>query len=239
LQIEESELGWTPTADLHAHLENCDKCSRFFDEQAKLRQLVAGVGHVQAPSDFDFRLRARMAAENSNGSSFLPRFSFGIPTAAVAALLMLVAGVIGFRVLRVQPVEGPSAPKSTVRVLPLSEPAASVTTAEVNPPAKAEKPDDAVKLVTNRSKQVAMNRKSRAATREFSSAPAEVVKREQLVADEEYAFKIDGSQQSLTVSLEDRTGVYRTISVPRVSFGSQRTFGDQPLFVKASSNGAW
>jgi hypothetical protein len=109
----------------------------------------------------------------------------------------------------------------------------------VNPPAKAEKPDDAVKLVTNPSKQVATNRKSRAATREFSSAPAEVVKREQLVADEEYAFKIDGSQQSLTVSLEDRTGVYRTISVPRVSFGSQRTFGDQPLFVKASSNGAW
>jgi hypothetical protein len=124
-------------------------------------------------------------------------------------------------------------------VLPLPEPTESVQTAAANPPGKLEEPEDVGKIVANPSRQVAANRKSRAATKEFSSAAAEVVKRDELVADDEYAFKIDGSQQSLKVSLEDGTGVYRTISVPRVSFGSQRAFGEQPIFVKTSSNGAW
>jgi hypothetical protein len=239
LQIEEAELGWTPSGALRSHLERCEKCGQFLEEQTKLRQMVAGIGHVQAPSDFDFRLRARMAAENNKGSSFLPRFSFGIPTAAVAALLVLVAGVIGLRVMRVQPVAGPSSPESTVRVLPLPEPTERVQIAEVNPPAKAEEPNDVEKIVHNPARQVTTNRKPRVATREYSSAAAEVVKRDEPAADQEYAFKIDGSQQSLKVSLEDGAGVYRTISVPRVSFGSQRTFGEQPIFVKTSSNGAW
>jgi len=240
LQIEEAELGWTPTGTMRTHLESCDKCARFLDEQTKLRQLVAGLGHVQAPSDFDFRLRARMAAAKSNGSSFFPRFSFGIPTAAAAAVFLFVVGVIGIRVMRVQPVVAPTAPETTVRVLPLPQPAQSLETAEATNPADiAKESDDRRNVAVNPTRQGTVNRKGRAATKEFSSAPAEVVKLDESVAAAAYAFRIDSPQQSLKVSLDDGTGVYRTISVPRVSFGSQRTFGEQPLFVKTSSNGAW
>lgn len=242
LQIEEAELGWTPTATLSAHLQTCDSCRLFFDERMKLRQMVACLGQVQAPADFDFRLRARIAAREAKTSNRfqLAGIRFGFPTAAVAAIFMLVVGVTLFRSFKVEP--PPTQPIATVvtnppTLNPVSQEPASVAIAETTSPKGS---SEQFLTLTRRRAEFATNQKRiRPASRDFSSVPAQVVKQDETVATVAPAFPIDTSQQSLKLSLDDGTGVYRTISVPRVSFGSQRAFGEQSSFIKTSSNGVW
>ena len=45
------------------HLRECAACREFHEQQTKLRQIVGSLGTVDAPADFDFRLRARLAAD--------------------------------------------------------------------------------------------------------------------------------------------------------------------------------
>lgn len=242
LQIEEAELDWTPSATDNAHLQNCDNCRLFFDERMKLRQMVACLGQVQAPADFDFRLRARIAAREANTAHRfqLAGIHFGFPTAAVAAIFMLVVGVTLFRSLKVEP--PPIQPTATVitnapALNPVSQEPASVAVVDATSPKRS---SDESLTPTRPHAQFATNqRRSRPASRDFSSVPAQVVKQDETLATVAPAFPIDSSQQSLKLSLDDGTGVYRTISVPRVSFGSQRAFGEQSSFIKTSSNGVW
>ena len=60
LQVEEAEPGWKPGEAVVEHLSRCGQCQTFYEERAKLRQLVGSLGTVKAPPDFDFRLRARL-----------------------------------------------------------------------------------------------------------------------------------------------------------------------------------
>ena len=242
LQIEEAELGWTPSATVNSHLQICDSCRLFFDERMKLRQMVACLGHVQAPADFDFRLRARMAAREAKGAQRfqLAGMRFGFPTAAVAAIFMLVVGVTLFRSVQVEPPRiqpGAAVVTNPPTLNAISQERASVPVAYAASPKASTEPS---LMPTRPRAQFATNqRRSRPASRDFSSVPAQVVKQDETLATVAPAFPIDSSQQSLKLSLDDGTGVYRTISVPRVSFGSQRAFGEQSSFVKSSSNGVW
>jgi hypothetical protein len=80
------------------------------------------------------------------------------------------------------------------------------------------------------------------ATKEFSSTPAPVVKQEEAVASLERfpIFLIEASSQPLRLSLDYSSGVSRTISVPALSFGSERVLvGDGLSLVKSSPKGAW
>ena len=239
LQVDDAELGQSLPSELSTHLRTCDQCQTFYEDRNKLRQLVGSLGQVKAPADFDFRLRARLAATEKR-----PRFlsfvglSFGIPTAAVAAIVMVIGGVLFLR--STEPI--PPAPVAEVATEKVETPKAPVSTTSaaalnnVTSKATASKPD---RRTGQKQTQVAVNPRNRPATREFSSVPAPVMKQDDSLAAVSAAFPIDSPQQSLKLSLDDGTGVYRTISVPRVSFGSQRTFGEQTSFVKTSSNGIW
>lgn len=77
-----------------AHLAACAGCRAFSGELAALRGLVAGLPRVDAPNDFEFRLRARLAAEGSRGEgagwrALVPRGAW----VAVAGCLLLVASL--------------------------------------------------------------------------------------------------------------------------------------------------
>jgi hypothetical protein len=203
--------------------------------------MVADLGYVEAPADFDRRLRARLASEErgtNRGFSFAG-LSFGVPTVAVAALMVVIGGVFVIRSLKVEPI--PPTAISSVSPEIVKPPAGPNivsdqlgTTAAVAPePAKPQS------IATKPRERFAVNQKGRNAIKEFSSSPAEVVKQNESVAELSSAFAVDSSQQSLKLSFADGSGVYRTISVPRVSFGSQRSFGEQSTFIKASSNGIW
>jgi len=83
------------------HLADCSDCRRYSDQSSALLALVSSQPRVEAPADFDFRLRARIARAESQPSggpvAVLANFfglSFQVKQAAVslAALAIMVAG---------------------------------------------------------------------------------------------------------------------------------------------------
>jgi hypothetical protein len=82
-----------------SHLNDCPDCHRYSDETTSLLGLLGAQPRVEAPPDFDFRLRARMAraqaATASDPRSFLriirpETFSRRQMVAAAAALALIV-----------------------------------------------------------------------------------------------------------------------------------------------------
>jgi hypothetical protein len=82
-----------------SHLNDCPDCHRYSDEATSLLGLLGAQPRVEAPPDFDFRLRARMAraqaATESDPRSFLriirpETFSRGQLVATAAALALVV-----------------------------------------------------------------------------------------------------------------------------------------------------
>ncbi|HJQ70455.1 MAG TPA: hypothetical protein VKA70_15865 [Blastocatellia bacterium] len=59
--IDEAERPEALDYGASQHMASCADCSQFADERAKLKALLAEVGRVSAPADFDFKLKARLA----------------------------------------------------------------------------------------------------------------------------------------------------------------------------------
>ena len=93
-QLDELMLGDPQSPDVSQHLRECNACRDFHEKQTKLRQIVGSLGTVSAPSDFDFRLRAKLASGKSNGSYQLMRtfWLFGKRSAVVAAAVLIIVG---------------------------------------------------------------------------------------------------------------------------------------------------
>jgi hypothetical protein len=103
IQIEELELGEHLSEAARAHMTACAPCRAFHDERLSLRRLVGSLGPVAAPPDFEFRLRARLAAASNGGGRHLSLRSFlsSAPAVALAAsFALLVAGVIIYKQMK-------------------------------------------------------------------------------------------------------------------------------------------
>src|SRR5713101_9903921 len=91
---EIDESGGQLSAQALRHVASCAPCLAFKNERARLRELLTSLEPVTAPADFDFRLRARMAAqtEKPGPGSFLSGFALSTPAIAVAALVIVALG---------------------------------------------------------------------------------------------------------------------------------------------------
>ena len=93
-QIDELELGERPSERATAHLSLCAGCRDFRAERNELRQLVGSLEPVVAPADFEMRLRARIAREQSpSREPFFARL-IRTPALAAAALFVMVGGTL-------------------------------------------------------------------------------------------------------------------------------------------------
>ena len=95
-EIEEAGRGAPAASEgAAAHAAACPACRKFADERARLRALLAGLEPVNAPDDFEFRLRARLAGGRGGGPRLFgwPRFAPGAALAAFAACCALAVGV--------------------------------------------------------------------------------------------------------------------------------------------------
>jgi len=102
-QIRE-EIGAAPRHNQYSgavrfHLNGCGDCRRYSDETASLTRLLGAQPRVEAPSDFEFRLRARLLqaparpaiAPRGFSWKILPgTFSWGQTVTAAAALTLVV-----------------------------------------------------------------------------------------------------------------------------------------------------
>jgi hypothetical protein len=104
VELEEASPGAEVGVGARAHLRDCAACRKFYEERRALKNLLAGLGTVSAPADFEFRLRARMAAEQASASRrlfFARRFAPGALSIALAACFALtVAVALRFRLFQ-------------------------------------------------------------------------------------------------------------------------------------------
>lgn len=233
-----------------AHIDGCAACETLSRQQNRLQSILANLGTVEAPGDFDFKLRARLAAEkDARGGSFsFLNFSFGARVTAVAMILLVVGAGLMFLNLKpngnqIASGEQPNAPQSAFT----SNGIVAVATGIANDDRSSEtvEPADQVKSGPATPRQVVArggNRGDRnsSGTFDIGQHGAEVISANQ--PGETYPsapFPINASGKRLKVSVADGRGTSRTFSLPGVSVGSESGLSQNPTPLMAAARGAW
>lgn len=231
--IEATDRGDFLSAAAAEHIKGCPACEKLNEQHLELRNITANLGTVEAPADFDFRLRARLARANAEDvRPGFGRFTFGLRSAALASLMVVFGGAMLIANLRTaeHPAQNPVIEKPAA-----NQPIAAATPFQptlgspgLTTPSLAK---DAIRASNG-------NKQARTGTRDLASGRATVVRSSELTAHAS-DFPIDASTQPVKVSLDDGRGSSRTISVPTVSFGSQRVLSQSNSPLVASARGAW
>ena len=215
-ELDELMLGETTSAAAVEHLRECAECREFNEKQTRLRQIVGGLGTVSAPPDFDFRLRARLA-NDANGASFhfWPLARRGL--ALVAVLLVFVVGAFVVRNVFNRPVRNNSVATDQHNTIPAPTPIATVEQPSTPAPPLMASDKHPQPVRNERPSRI----KRPLVAEDFSNERAPLYKDGERAATFE-VLPLDSTQQSYKFSFDDGRGIERTISVPTISFGSQR-----------------
>ncbi len=103
-EFEERRDTLSQTAQLH--LNDCPDCVKTSGEQTRVWQMIDGMRRVDAPKNFDFRVKARIA--NSKPADFQPRF---LPVLRYVLPLSLVVLILGLVVFNTTYFSGSNSPK--------------------------------------------------------------------------------------------------------------------------------
>jgi len=245
LEINEAELSTPLSMAAMEHLKECADCKVFHSKETKLRQIIGSLEPVNAPADFDFRLRARLASDRSRTSlySAAPLHLFRSRSFAVAAMLLVFAAMVVVirQASRQDPVRDTTTTASSrEQVAPITSPSAM--------PVSPTKPtnggtnstvavNDTTKPVRRPLSSASTNRRP-SATIDFSDTPAPVIRGEQSMATMA-TFPLDVSKQSFKVWLDDAHGASKTILVPNVSFGAGRALTGTAPVNQFAPKGDW
>lgn len=225
-EIDQSELGARLGASAEAHVAVCRDCAQFKAERNSLRELVGSLSPVAAPSDFDMRLRARMARERDSRPQqpFIFRTLMGTPGIAVAAVLvMLIGSIVWFnqRPASDQTNSASTAPPNAPAAnagISSSSPATTTMAAVENPPdasTASAKPE----TVASRSNKPGVVASRTSGSSDFAVSRAPSIR---LSPDRAGEVSFTAPLNPMVVSVRDEHGATRRILLPPVSFGSQR-----------------
>jgi len=214
-EIDESELHQALSDSALNHMQSCAACQAFRNERTRLRDLVGSLEPVTAPADFDFRLRARLAAQRQPSRRRLfSAFGLTAPATIAAAFLALLVGSIVWMNQRT-PSQAPSIAKFEEPKRPEEKPV------KTEPENGAKRPGVDMVAGTQRPNRKTSGLsvpKTRPRSTDFSESAAKSIRG----TDDAGAVSLAAPVKPLVVSMEDDRGATRTISLPPVSFGSQR-----------------
>lgn len=243
LEIDEAEMTAPLSAAAKEHLKSCGECKDSYVKEMKLRQIVGSLEPVNAPPDFDFRLRARLANERSLSNHFLasPLRLFRSRSLAVAAMLLIFAATVVM--IRQTNRKGQLPDTTTASTRDEGSP---ITDKPVTPviTQPTDEGTQATIAVNDRNKpnrrtvNAPTINKRPAASIEFSGTSAPVIRNEQSMATMA-GFPLDVSKQSFKVSLDDAHGSSKTILVPAVSFGAGRALTGTAPVNQFAPKGDW
>jgi hypothetical protein len=264
-EIEELESSGRLSESARAHLSACQTCRAFHDERQSLRRLIGGLGAVSAPPDFDFQLRARLAAAKETGRN---RFSWRALVASAPAIglaasfALLVAGVLIYTRTKVDPsatenqsvviVQEPKPEQSNV-----ASPRPDKGTDAIPSPSS----EGVVKVtgVPKRSRSGGVSAVRNSARRESSQPGANnqpiittemaVSPAPQIVPGTASAFNagmnpvvelpVRSAAHPMRVFIDDRSGAKRSVTLAPVIFGSQDLTGRNTQRIATTSQGIW
>jgi hypothetical protein len=246
-EIEESAGVESLSLETRAHAGACRACGEFEREHNSLRRLVGGLGKVEAPADFEFRLRARMKAAKSGGGkyNFLGlRLAPNLAWAAAACFLVVSASLYIWQERRsldvpqqlvrsAEPVNvavGVPGVNSAAESEPANIKPSNVKEVKVDVPTATAKVD--VLTETAAVKSAGVNNQRVSARRLFRGVSRNESRREALSANAS-EFSLTGarvlrlkiplstSPESLRFVVKDERGNTRPVPMRAVSFGSQ------------------
>jgi len=228
-ELDELMLDETCSTAALGHLRECGACREFHEKQTKLRQIVGSLGTVAAPADFDFRLRARLANESSSAASSFGFLAWPSLQRGFAAVAVLVVFAVGAYLVKNALNQSTPPPVELAKQTPAVRETPKPPAQTVNVTAEQPKPQDVVVVQHKRPQGNRIDRDGLVAirnkplaTRELSNTGAVVFGNTQPVGTSA-AFPIDASSvQFFKFSVDDGRGNAKTISVPTISFGSQR-----------------
>ena len=113
-ELDELNLDETRSTAAIEHLRECSACREFHEKQTKLRQIVGSLGTVEAPADFDFRLRARLTNESSSAASSFNFVAWPVLLRGFAAAALLLVFATGAFLIR-SALNGPSGGTETAK----------------------------------------------------------------------------------------------------------------------------
>jgi hypothetical protein len=266
MEIEEASGGPAQSAALREHLGACAPCEQFRRERASLRRLVGGLERVAAPADFEFRLRARMAA--AEGARRAKPFRFGfVPGVASVALAVCFVSVSAWIYLKREPAPNrPDAPTLASSVAPAAAPGSGMTkdtasnVSAENPSkggdelASSSTPQRVFKLrgaSTFRArldgKGIGRAERGAGSAATFDSRPAPILKASSHTPGEVASLPtttvaLRTAAVPLQIVLRDESGAARVVPMSSVSFGSQELVrqgrGSMPVSY-AVTEGVW
>jgi hypothetical protein len=245
-EIEESPGGTPASASLREHLAACAPCEQFRRERASLRSLVGGLEKVAAPADFEFRLRARMAASGGARRARPLHFRFvpGVASVALAVCFVSVSAwvYLGREPASRQPETPPRA--SAAAFAPTAAPESTSARDDAPQVVDEKPPQEGVELASSSTPQrvrvraaspfrARLNGKGndRAGGETghdavFDALPAPILNASsnasgELVSTSALTVAVRTPAVPLQVVLRDASGAARVVPMSSVSFGSQ------------------
>lgn len=247
-EIDSNELNQQLSDSSMTHISGCLPCRELLDRASSLRNLVASLGSVSAPPDFDMRLRARLAAERKSNVTWINflRQAPGVPAIAFAfALLVIITLAVFMRSSDSSEIaNAPQAIPSEVtkpitpHVYPVEAKNATVgVDISVEP---VNRPNGLRRAAKPHAELASFTKGPGLDSRDYSVNPVTTVNRNagangNLMSP---VVSLSAPAQPVVVSLRDKNGATRTISLPPVSFGSQR-IGYQSETLASSGKGVW
>lgn len=263
-EIEERNLRRERLSDAaEAHVAGCASCRVFVEERLALSRLVGGLEKVSAPADFDFRIRARMAAEagaNATRAGWFNLSPAALSWPLAACFALVVSGALYFQQQQRPNAATATTPDQTRTVVVTETPApqaffdevtsrsAPVRNVETRPASDTPSPKNSLAAARRHASPVraAGLRTTVEATQiregvEESSSGilpgVPVMHASNNTATGERVLipvQVSTQERPLKVLLRETGGGARTISVESVSFGSRDVIGRPASMTKAS-----
>ncbi|HYH87408.1 MAG TPA: hypothetical protein VEX60_18285 [Pyrinomonadaceae bacterium] len=253
-EVEESVGVEGLSIEARSHAGACPSCGEFGRERDALRRLVGGLGKVEAPADFEFRLRARMKTLKGGGGkyNFLGlRLAPGLAWAAAVSFLVVSASLYVWQQQR-SPIGSQQASRDSKPLKNATGVVGDKGSAENSPAIKDVKQDavpfDAVALVkvSDKPRRIISRRRLRDASRmeskvaapsggssEFSVTGAKILR---------VKIPFSASPESLRFVVRDERGNTRPVPMRTVSFGSQELVAGASTQTRMAANdkgGVW
>ncbi len=237
-EIEESNSGADLSEGTRRHIGLCEACAQFYQGRMAVRGLLNDLARVSAPSDFEFKLRARMhRGQDVRGRGFLSRLFTPAGASAVAACVAIaLTAHLYFR--------SPFAPQEVATTTPRIEKSSETTgiSTEVAEIVEGNNTVEALPInagirdeineIKREKRSLKFSNRARSDARASRQIDASLVGAPVLnlsttgragveFVNAPVPVKLSQSKQPLRVVLRDEQGTERVLSMRSVSFGAQ------------------
>ena len=243
-----------------AHAEVCRACGDELRGHESLRALVRGLDKVEAPSDFEFRLRARMASAGPAGRR-VPlrglRLVYAFAPVAAAACFLVVSTALYLRQASQPTTAGspsvavseatPNATEQQTRTVPATGDVRDSKRTDVPPvevalgstPLTARPPARRMRAASRPSGEVASRTETRAGLQRNTLVAS--VNAAQVITGRGVPFALKTPAEPMRVILRDERGEGRVVPMRAVSFGAQELIARENVSRQAAAEneGVW